>query len=132
MQAFLFRAPFDRISGRLAAMAPDLDVVVLEPDGALTLNGQPFDAANLAPDIWWLTLDAFGAQAKDYFGRLAASPYARWVQTVFAGVENPMFKPLAREGLLVSNSSAQAPAIAEYVTIHALSLLHPIAEQAQH
>ncbi len=130
MQAFLIRAPFDRIAGRLAVMAPDLDVVVLEPDGALTLNDQPFDAANLAPDIWWLTLDAFGAQSKDYFGRLAASPYARWVQTVFAGVENPMFKPLAREGLLVTNSSAQAPAIAEYVTIHALSLLHPVAEQA--
>ena len=132
MQAFLFRAPFDRISGRLAAMAPDLEVVVLEPDGSLTLNGRPFDTASLAPDIWWLTLDAFGAQTKDYFGRLAASPYARWVQTVFAGVENPMFKPLAREGLLVTNSSAQAPAIAEYVTIHALNRLHPIAEQAEH
>ena len=132
MQAFLFRAPFDRIAGRLAAMAPDLDVVVLEPDGGLTLRGEAFDATSLAPDIWWLTLDAFGKQAEDYFGRLTASPDARWVQTVFAGVENPMFKPLAREGLLVTNSSAQAPAIAEYVTIHALSLLHPIAEQQAH
>lgn len=132
MQAFLIRAPFDRISGRLTALAPDLDVVVLEPDGGLTLRGQPFDAADLKPDIWWLTLDAFGAQAKDYFGRLAVSPDAKWVQTVFAGVENPMFKPLARPGLQVTNSSAQAPAIAEYVVIHALSLLHPIAEQARH
>ncbi|MBT9470982.1 MAG: D-2-hydroxyacid dehydrogenase [Pseudomonadota bacterium] len=132
MQAFMFRTPYDRIAGRIAAMAPDLDVVVLEPDGGLTLNGQTFDAAGLKPDIWWLTLEAFGAQTKDYFGRLKASADARWVQTVFAGVENPVFKPLAREGLLVTNSSAQAPAIAEYVSVHALSLLHPIAEQQAH
>lgn len=128
----MFRTPHDRIAGRLAAMAPDLDVIVLEPDGGLTLNGQAFDAAGLKPDIWWLTLDAFGAQTKDYFGRLKTSADARWVQTVFAGVENKAFKPLAREGLLVTNSSAQAPAIAEYVTVHALSLLHPIAEQQAH
>ncbi|CAN7596792.1 hypothetical protein LJR164_004356 [Phenylobacterium sp. LjRoot164] len=132
MQALLLRAPYERIAGRLAALAPDLDVVVLEPDGGLTLRGAPFDAANLKPDIWWLSLDAFGKRGGDYFPRLAASPDARWVQTAFAGLDNPMFKPLAREGLTVTNSSAQAPAIAEYVTIHALSLLHPIAQQAAH
>jgi phosphoglycerate dehydrogenase-like enzyme len=84
----------------------------------------------LAAEIYWLTTDAFGRRGHGYLDRLATSPHARWVQTVFAGVENPMFKPLARPGLTVTNSSAQAPAIAEYVTIHALSLLHPIAEQA--
>jgi phosphoglycerate dehydrogenase-like enzyme len=132
MQALLLRAPYERIADRLATLAPDLDVVVLEPDGGLTLRGAPFDAGSLKPDIWWLSLDAFGKRGGDYFPRLAASPDARWVQTAFAGLDNPMFKPLAREGLTVTNSSAQAPAIAEYVTIHALSLLHPIAQQATH
>lgn len=132
MQAFLLRASYDRIAERAAALAPDLDIVVLEPEGGLTLRGQPFDEANLAPDIWWLSLDAFGKRGGDYFPRLAGSPDARWVQTAFAGLDNAMFKPLARDGLTVTNSSAQAPAIAEYVTIHALSLLHPIAQQAAH
>ena len=130
MQALLLRAPYERIADRLAALAPDLDVVVLEPDGGLTLRGAAFDAGALKPDIWWLTLEAFGKRGGDYFPRLAASSDARWVQTAFAGLDNPMFRPLARDGLTVTNSSAQAPAIAEYVTIHALSLLHPIAEQA--
>jgi phosphoglycerate dehydrogenase-like enzyme len=132
MQAFLLRAPYDRIAERLMALAPDMEVIVQEPDGGLTLEGRPFDPAGLKPDIWWLSLDAFGKRGGDYFAQLAASPHARWVQTAFAGLDNPMFKPLAREGLTVTNSSAQAPAIAEYVTIHALSLLHPIAEQAAH
>ncbi|WP_309643031.1 D-2-hydroxyacid dehydrogenase [Phenylobacterium sp.] len=132
MQAFLLRAAFDRIAARLPAAAPNLDVVVLEPDGGLTLNGATFDPADLEPEIWWLSLEAFGAQRREYFGRLRDSHRPGWVQTVFAGVEHPSFKPLAREGLKVTNSSAQAPAIAEYVAIHALSLLHPIAEQARH
>ncbi|MES2894884.1 MAG: D-2-hydroxyacid dehydrogenase [Pseudomonadota bacterium] len=132
MQAFLFRAAFDRIAERLPAVAPDLDVVVLEPDGGLSLNGAAFDPADLKPEVWWLSLEAFGPQRREYFGRLRDSEDARWVQTVFAGVEHPSFKPLARDGLKVTNSSAQAPAIAEYVVIHALSLLHPIEAQARH
>ncbi|WGU40399.1 hypothetical protein [Phenylobacterium sp. NIBR 498073] len=77
MQALLLRAPYERIADRLAALAPDLDVVVLEPDGGLTLRGAPFDPGALKPDIWWLSLEAFGKRGGDYFPRLAASPDAR-------------------------------------------------------
>ena len=132
MQAVICRAPYDRIADRLKAVAPELQIVVAEPDGGLTSGGAPFDASELKAEIWWLTLEAFGKQGGGYFDRLAASKDARWVQTAFAGLENPMFKALARDGLSVTNSSAQAPAIAEYVTIHAFSLLHPIARQAAH
>lgn len=128
MQTLLLRSAYDRIADRLAVLAPDLEVVVQEPDGSLTLKGEAFDPANLQAEIFWLTLDAFGKRGHGYLDKVAAG--GKWVQTVFAGVENPNFKPLARPGLLVTNSSAQAPAIAEYVAIHALSLLHPIAEQA--
>lgn len=130
MQALILRAAYDRIADRLKVVAPDLEVVVQEPDGPLTRDGMAFDQADLAAQIYWITLEAFGKRGHDYLGKIAAAPGAKWVQTVFAGVENPMFRPLARPGLQVTNSSAQAPAIAEYVTIHALSLLHPIAEQA--
>lgn len=132
MQALFTRAAFERIADRLPIVAPGLEAVVAEPDGSLTKDGQAFDSEALAAEIWWLTVDAFGKRGGGYFNRLAASKEARWVQTAFAGVENPMFKPLARDGLIVTNSSAQAPAIAEYVTVHALSLLHPIAAQAIH
>ena len=51
------------------------------------------------------------------------------MQIFAAGVDNPAFKMVMSKGLRLSKSSAQAPAIAEYVMAHALSLLHPIAEQ---
>ena len=132
MQTLLLRASYDRIADRLASMSYDLDVLVLEPDGGVTRKGAPVRDDEVRPDVWWLSLDAFGRNGGDYFARLAASPHAKWVQTAFAGLDNAMFNPLAREGLVVTNSSAQAPAIAEYVTIHALSLLHPIERQAAH
>lgn len=132
MQALLLRAAHDRIAERLAKTAPDLEVAIMEPDGALSLNGAPLDPADLKAEIWWLTLEAFSGKGRGYLSALVASPHARWVQTVFAGLENPVFKPLARPELKLTNSSAQAPAIAEYVAIHALSLLHPIAQQAEH
>ncbi|WP_374574890.1 D-2-hydroxyacid dehydrogenase [Phenylobacterium sp.] len=130
MQALLLRPAYDRIADRLTKIAPDLEVAVMEPDGSVTVGGAAVDPDGLAAEVWWLTLEAFGKAGRGYLPALAAAKHAKWVQTAFAGLENPMFKPLARPGLTVTNSSAQAPAIAEYVTIHALSLLHPIAEQA--
>jgi phosphoglycerate dehydrogenase-like enzyme len=129
MQALLLRSSYDKIAGRLNAVAPDLDVVVLEPDRSLTLRGASLDPSALNAEIYWLTQEAFGGSGAGYFSTLTSSPHAGWVQTVFAGLDNPVFAPLRR--LTVTNSSAQAPAIAEYVTIHALSLLHPIADQAR-
>ena len=54
----------------------------------------------------------------------------RWAQTFNAGLDHPFFTQLMAKGLRLSKSNAQAPAIAEYVVCHALSLLHPIVAQA--
>ncbi len=131
MRALLFRAALERISGRLATLAPDLEVVVLEPDGRLTLKGETL-TGEADPEVLWLSRDALGPQLTDFMGHLSAAKRARWVQTAIAGLDHPVWTPLADPRLQVSNSSAQGPAIAEYVTIHALSLLHPIAETARH
>ena len=48
MQALILRAAYDRIADRLATVAPDLQVVIQEPDGPLTLRGMAFDPADLA------------------------------------------------------------------------------------
>ena len=130
MQTLLLRAPYERIAARLAAIAPQLDVVVLEPDGRLTRDGVAIDEHEVRPQIWWLSLDAFGKAGAGYLDRLAKSTDARWVQAAFAGLDSPMFAPLGRPDLTVTRSSAQAPAIAEYVVIQALSLLHPLEQEA--
>ena len=51
------------------------------------------------------------------------------MQVFNAGLDNPAFRMVMGKGLRLTKSDAQAPAIAEYVLAHTLSLLHPIAAQ---
>lgn len=124
MQLLLTEAALQRVGDRLRAMAPDLDIVTLAPDGALSR-----DAAKVDPELFWFSLDAFGAGLGHFFKQVAQGTRGRWVQTFNAGLDNPVFRILFEKGLRVSKSSAQAPPIAEYVVAHAISLLHPIAAQ---
>jgi phosphoglycerate dehydrogenase-like enzyme len=124
MQLLLTEAALKRVGDRLRALAPDLDIVTLGPDGALSR-----DEAQVDPELFWLSLDAFGAGLGHFFKHIGQGSRGRWVQTFNAGLDNPVFRILFEKGLRVSKSSAQAPPIAEYVVAHGISLLHPIAAQ---
>jgi phosphoglycerate dehydrogenase-like enzyme len=131
MQLLLTEAALKRVGDRLKAVAPELDIVTLSPDGTLSR-----DAAEVDPELYWLSLDAFGAGLGHFFKHIGQGTRGRWVQTFNAGLDNPVFRILFEKGLRVSKSSAQAAPIAEYVVAHGVSLLHPIeaqrAAQAEH
>ena len=48
-----------------------------------------------------------------------------------SGLDAPFYAQIAATGTQICNSSAQSVAIAEYVLAHVLSLVHPIAQQAE-
>ena len=129
MQALLPHGSYQRLADRIHGIAPDLEVVTMDAEGRLARDGAAVTAEEIDPELFWISRDLFGGGYLPYFRALRDAPNARWVQTAFAGVENPAFKVLPEKGVKVSNSSAQAPAIADFVAIHALSLLHPIAGQ---
>jgi phosphoglycerate dehydrogenase-like enzyme len=54
---------------------------------------------------------------------------AKVLQTFNAGLDNPFYKQLAAKGTRISNSSAQAVAISEYVFGQLLAVFQPIEEQ---
>lgn len=124
MQLLLTEAALKRVGERLRLMAPDLDIVSVSPDGTLSR-----DAAEVDPELFWMSLDAFGAGLGHFFKHIGQGTRGRWVQTFNAGLDNPVFRIPFQKGLRVSKSSAQAVPIAEYVVAHAVSLLHPIAAQ---
>ncbi len=124
MQLLLTEAALKRVGDRLKALAPDLEIVTLAPDGALS---RP--EAEIDPELYWLSLDAFGAGLGHFFKHISQGSKGQWVQTFNAGLDNPVFRILFEKGLRVSKSSAQAAPIAEYVVAHGISLLHPIAAQ---
>lgn len=124
MQLLMTEAALKRVGDRLTAIAPDLDIVTVSPDGTLSHSADAVD-----PELYWMSLDAFGAGLGHFFKHIGQGTRGRWVQTFNAGLDNPVFRILFEKGLRVSKSSAQAPPIAEYVVAHGISLLHPIAAQ---
>jgi phosphoglycerate dehydrogenase-like enzyme len=131
MQALLPLGSHQRLADRIRAVAPDLDIVTMDAEGRLARDSAALEADDISPEVFWISRDLFGGGYMPYFRALVSSQSAKWVQTAMAGVEHPAFKALPERGVRVSNSSAQAPAIADFVAIHALSLLHPIGAQGE-
>lgn len=128
MQVLMSEPALARVRTRLASAAPGVEILTLDATGALWSNGAPI--ATASPEAAWLSRDLFRtpllAAMADY---VLKTPSVRWVQTFQAGLDNPMFRQMMATGVRVTKSNAQAPAIAEYVVAHAISLLHPIEEQ---
>jgi len=127
MQILLSEAAHARVAGALPA---GLDIVTMDPTGAFKRGGVAVDAASVDPEVFWLSLDLFPAgMIPAFMAQVLRGTRGKWLQSLAAGVDNPAFKAVMGKGIRLTKSSAQAPPIAEYVIAHAVSLLHPIAEQ---
>ncbi|MGL4543292.1 MAG: NAD(P)-dependent oxidoreductase [Polymorphobacter sp.] len=129
-QVMMSAAAHARIAAPLAAF-DGLEIICMEADGSLTRGGVPVAAETLEVEIFRASLDLYHAGMLGPFFRLVLKgARGQWLQLSNAGLDNPVFRKLMEKGLRLTKSDAQAPAIAEYVLAHAISLLHPIAEQA--
>ena len=130
MDVVLHHLAYRRIQQRLEDLALPVGVLLLDDDGGLSRNGETIDLADAAPEAFWFTMDVASSGLLDRcFDMLVRSPSVKWLQTFNAGLDNPRYREVLAAGIRVTNSSAQAVAIAEYVMAHALSLFHPIDAQ---
>ena len=130
MQILMSDAAHGRVKDQLPILGDDLDVVTLDSTGAFKRGDLSVDLAELDPEVFWVSLDQYtSGQLMGMFDAIRKGTRGRWVQIFAAGVDNPIFNRIMAKGLRLTKSSAQSAAIAEYVMAHALSLLHPIAEQ---
>jgi len=105
---------------RLRDRVSDDEVVVLDENSAAPTTAE---AAWLSRDLHQTPLRA------RMIAWILASDSIRWVQTYQAGLDDPAYARMLERGVRLTNSNAQAPAIAEYVLAHMLSVLHPIEAQ---
>ncbi len=132
MQLLLTKAAYERVKDRLAPLARDLDIVTVDAPDRYERGGEEIPAAELDPTIVWASIDSYqSGLLVQLFAQALQAKQIKWFQSLAAGVDNPAFKSILERGIRLTKTSAQAPAIAEYVVAHALSLLHPIAEQAE-
>ncbi len=90
--------------------------VLFQRDGSLTRGGVSVSRDEVSPKCAWLSLDVLiTKRVFDYVDHLLNLPSLEWIQSTAAGFDNPLFVELAKKGIRLTNSDAQAIAIAEFV-----------------
>lgn len=122
----VFEDSLPRVAGDLARRK-GVRAVCWHRDGRLTVDGATVAARGVRPEVGWISFDVFmQGQMAPFVDALAGFDHLRWVQTAHAGVDSPLYVPLARAGVRLSKSWAQSIPIAEYVLAHALHLRQDI------
>jgi phosphoglycerate dehydrogenase-like enzyme len=123
---------YARMAERIRTICPGIRLSVMDTAGAIHVDGKAVDMAQVAPTIGWPNLDVFAWDGRrEYFRTLLKSPVLRWVQSAAAGVDDPVFARLAAKGCSLTNSDAQAPAIADFILGAALDFYQQQAQRRE-
>ncbi|MEQ9519272.1 MAG: D-2-hydroxyacid dehydrogenase [Parvibaculum sp.] len=110
-----------------------LRLVQFHEDGTLSRDGQSVTKEEISPQATWLSLDVLlSKQVFDFVGLLIELPSLKWLQSSAAGFDHPLFAELAKKGIRLTNSDAQAIAIAEYIMGAVLAEFQKVEERRAH
>jgi len=121
-----------RIKDRLSTLDPALNVITMQTDGALHRNGVPIEMDDINAHIFWASIDFLvGGPVREAMIALLKSETAQWVQTASAGLDAPVWQMILDKGIRLTNSDAQAIAIAEYVMANVMAEFQPTFERRE-
>jgi len=132
MQILIGAQAFQRIAGRVEHLLNGHDIITLAAPGIFQRAGHEIQADQVDPDIIWSSLDLYQAGLLPHLLRsVLKGSNGKWMQTFNAGLDAPVFRSILEKGVRITKSDAQSVPIAEYVVGHGISLLLPIARQAE-
>lgn len=101
----------------LAALAPGYDLVAVSAGARVEADDlERIEVAFYSPDL-------FPEGRREFFGAATRAPNLRWLHTMSAGVDHPIFGEIQAGGArLTTSSGAAAPAIARTVAMYLLAL----------
>jgi len=102
------------------------DLVLVDGKGVARAGGKEIAPEEARPEIVWLTFDALMGGQLDMFFNVALSGSVKWLHTQQTGLDSPRYRHVVARGIKLTNSHAQAPAIAEYVMSNVLAVNWPI------
>lgn len=132
MEILLSTAAAKTLEPQLNAL-DGLTLVLFHEDGSLTRGGKPVTKEDVAPKATWLSLDVLlSKQVFGFIELLLSLPSLEWLQSSAAGFDHPLFAELAKKGIRLTNSDAQAVAIAEYIMGAVLTEFQKVGERQAH
>jgi phosphoglycerate dehydrogenase-like enzyme len=112
----IFEDSYRRLAARIHAIDPEIRISLMDGSGQISAAGRAIEPGHASATIGWPNSDVFVSERRsDYLRALLKSNTLRWVQSAAAGVDDPIFARLAAKGLILTNSDAQAPAMADFV-----------------
>lgn len=116
--------------GEKLRLIDNVTPVLFQKDGTLQRDGKTVTAEEVNLKGAWLSLDILlSKHVFDFVGLLLNTPSIEWIQSSVAGFDHPLFTELAKKGIRLTNSDAQAIAISEYVLANVLSEFQRIPER---
>ena len=111
-----YEPSFRRIAGQVADVVKAHEVLLMDKDAAITLNGAPVDPDHAEVVVGWATADMFfGPAVRQYFAAILKSNNLKWVQSSAAGYDSPVFGMIVQKGAQLTTNHSQAIGMSEYV-----------------
>ncbi len=111
----IFEPSFRRIEGELATFG-EVEPLVMDREGQITLAGAKVESDEARPGIAWFSGELYQQSAMGAFVRATlASPELKWFQSAAAGFDNPFFARIVAKGARLTTSHGQAVGMADYV-----------------
>ncbi|MEJ0064877.1 MAG: NAD(P)-dependent oxidoreductase [Caulobacteraceae bacterium] len=134
MRLLIYEPALRRVEALIEPFKSQLQLLVVDSQGAITCEGQSFDIDTAQPDAGWLSADGMGQRTLTL--ALLKSQNLKWVHTGAAGLDHPIWAQLVDKGAVLTTGHGQALCIAEYVLAEVLATFQRIterrAEQAAH
>ncbi len=137
MRLIVYEQALRRVAERLAPYRHQLELLVVDAEGRITLDSESVSDDAAQPDAGWIAPEAaFGPSGRPLIVALLKSQKLDWVHTGAAGVDNPMWGQLVAKGAVLTTGHGQAISIAEFVLGEVLAwrqrVMERRAEQAAH
>ena len=123
----------ERLQSELSELRSEINLYVMGSGGEITCNGENVEPATAEVHYGWFSRDVVAADyTREYAVQMLKAPNLEWVQSLSAGLDDPFFAKLAEKQIRLTNSNAQAPAIAEYVVASVLERYQDFVIRRQH
>jgi phosphoglycerate dehydrogenase-like enzyme len=130
MRLLIYEPALRRVEKEIEPYRSQLQLLVVDSQGAITCGGETFDADTAQPDAGWMSADSvMGPAQRSLMVGLLKSRNLKWVHTGAAGVDHPVWAQLVDKGAVLTTGHGQALCIAEYVLAEVLASFQRITER---
>lgn len=116
MRLLIHERSYRRNQAALDGHGGKLQILLINDDGVVTLDGAPISLDDAQPEAAWANTDTFFSTAgRPFMAAVLKSSALKWLQSGAAGYDNPVFGQVVQKGAALTTSHGQSVGIADYV-----------------